>query len=114
MVPGRILIRCFHFQHTVLNNGNLTIEHDESVEKNGIRIRMNRIEINPSFVNAFMCFGYENYKGWYPELTLRFKNKKINAEPFLRFRTDDVDWTNRSDIFTSLRCYRIGFPTGKI
>ena len=101
----------FHFQHKVLNNGNLTIEHDESIEKDGITIRMNRIEINPSFVNAYMCFSYENHKGWNPELSLSFRDNKVNAEPLLQFRTDDVDWTNWSDMFTSHRCYRFGFPT---
>lgn len=101
----------FHVQQTVLNNGNLTIEHEESIEKNGVTVRMKRIEINPSFTNAYMCFNYENYKGWRPELSLSFRDTKVNAEPLLRFRTDDVGWTYRSDIFTSHRCYRFGFPT---
>lgn len=103
----------FHFQHKVLNNGNLTIEHDESIEKNGITIQMNRIEINPSIVNAYICINYENHKGWHPKLSLSFRDNKVNAEPLFKFRTDLADRATRSETFTSHRCYRFGMSTDK-
>lgn len=103
----------FHFQQKVPNNGNLTIEHEESVEKDGITIQMHRIEINPSIINAYMCFSYENLKGWHPELSLSFRDKKIKAEPLSIFRTDLAYGATRSETFTSHRCYRFGMPTDR-
>ncbi|MCC7116894.1 MAG: hypothetical protein IT310_00085 [Anaerolineales bacterium] len=102
----------FHLEFNVTNSGNLTLLSDESVDFNGIVSTLNRIEITPSFIYAYMCINYENQKGWYPETYLDLDSQKIYADPILTFRTDlkNIDLSNWFSQFTTTRCYRFAFP----
>lgn len=102
----------FYFNFKVMNNGNLTLESNESVNLNELIATLNRTEINPSFVNAYICIHYENQKGWYPKAYLLFEGNKIYADPNLTFRTDlkKIDLSNWFNQFTTNRCYRLTFP----
>jgi hypothetical protein len=105
----------FHFQYTIQNNGGLTIANPEKVTKDGVAITMNRVEINPSFLSAYICLDYENFKEWYLEASLNFRGYKVNSNPVLTFRTDikDIDLSNWFNQFTPHRCFRLVFPINK-
>ena len=105
----------FHFQQAVAKGDNLTIKKLETALNNGVEITMDRIEFNPSFINAYMCIDYENNKEWYPEVLLNIRENEIKADPYLVFRTDiqDIDFSDWNNQFTSHRCFRFGFPTDR-
>jgi len=102
----------FHLEFNVMNNGDLTLEPNEYINFNEVISTLNRIEITPSFMYAYMCINYENQKGWYPEAYLALEGHKIYADPILTFRTDlkNIDLSNWFNQFTSNRCYRFTFP----
>ncbi len=102
----------FHFQKTVLNNGDLTIEKNESITRDDMTITLSRVEINPYLVNAYLCMDYENQKMWYPEIFIQPNNSGINILPIRDFRTDMnlEDLTNWFEQFTNHRCFRYTFP----
>lgn len=104
----------FHLEHKIQSNGNLTFNPDERVSKNGLTATLDRVEINPSFVNTHMCIDYENQKEWYPESSLQLNGQRMDADALLTFRTDlqNIDLSNWFNQFTSHRCFRFTFPTG--
>ncbi|MGC1377367.1 MAG: hypothetical protein WA821_14140 [Anaerolineales bacterium] len=101
----------FHFDFTVPTDGKLTLNPVQTLSRDGLSVTLNRVEVNPSFVNAFMCIEYAIKKGWYPDAAVSIDGKKIHADPVLTFRTDfkNSDPPNWFDQFTTSRCFRFPF-----
>lgn len=100
----------YTFNLSIPAKDTLTVDSNETIELSGVKATLNRIEINPTFTVARLCLQYEDYHGWYPDISLLVDDKSILANPELTLWTNynpNADWY---DSFTSFRCYKFTFP----
>ncbi len=99
----------FHFDVPII--GSLTLDSKITQSKNGMTVTLNRLAINPTLTNAYLCISYDNHKGWYPDITLTWEGKIYQADETATARMDVYHKTFPTFMsqFTTERCYRYSF-----
>jgi hypothetical protein len=99
------------FNYSVPITGSLTLDPGQTTSKNGVTVKLNRLAINPTFTNVYLCISYDNNKGWYPDLNLTWDGLTIKPGDSTTFRTDVYQQTFPTYLsqFTSERCFRYSF-----
>lgn len=101
----------FTFHLDVPITGSLTLNPNLTQSKNGMTVTLNRLAINPTLTDAYLCISYDNHKSWYPEMTLTWEGKTYQADGTAWARMDvyHKTFTTYMSQFTTERCYRYSF-----
>lgn len=101
----------FIFNLVVPVTSGLTIKPNQTMSNNGITIRLDRVAVNPTLTDVFMCLFYDDNHEWYPDFTLEKGEDTFEV---------DLDNSTRTDVahkyfptymshFTPERCSRYSF-----
>lgn len=101
----------FTFYFEVPITGSLTLNPNMTQSKNGVVVTLDRLVINPSVTDSFLCILYDNHKGWYPDMTLTWEGTTYKADETSIFRMDiyHKSFSTYLSQFTTERCYRYSF-----
>jgi hypothetical protein len=104
-------IGLFTFHLDVPITGSLTLDPNLTQRKNGMDVTLNRLAINPTLTDAYLCISYDNHKGWYPEMKLTWEGRTYQADETAWARMDvyHKTFTTYMNQFTTERCYRYSF-----
>ena len=74
-------------------------------------VTLNRLVINPTVTDSFLCISYDNHKGWYPDMTLTWEGNIYKADEMSTNRMDvyHKSFPTFMSQFTTERCYRYSF-----
>lgn len=99
----------FHFDVPITSS--LTLDPNVTQSKNGMTVTLNRLAINPTVTDVYLCISYDNHKGWYPDITLDWEGKTYKADETASARMDVYHKTFPTYMsqFTTERCYRYSF-----
>lgn len=89
----------------------LSIFPNLSSEIGGMGVSLDRVIVNPNVTYAWLCFNYDNRKGWYPDLEILYEGHSYAAveNEIWREGIDMEDFPTYISQFTTERCFRYSF-----
>jgi hypothetical protein len=99
----------FLFTFTLPITNGLTMKPAQTMSKNGLMVRLDRVAIHPTYTDAFMCIYYDNNQGWYPDITLTKGGNSAQIEDSFRTDVYHKSFPTYMSQFTPERCYRYSF-----
>lgn len=99
----------FSFDLTVNTTGQWTIEQSQSSNANNITTTLQKVELNPSLADVYMCIEFRNDQEWIPEASLLIGNDQATLELYEQVDQGGVPFIDLS----STRCFRLTFATEK-
>ena len=101
----------FSFNLKASLGGSLTLFPNLVQNKNSVEAILTQLAINPSVTDASLCISYNNHKGWYPDMTMEWDGRTVQADTysFVELGLHGKTVTSLLDILTTNRCFRVPF-----
>jgi len=81
----------FTFKIKIQEGKTLTLYPNQTLRDRNVEVVLERIVLSPSTIIPKLCISYENFNGWYPQVSLRWDGQDKIMHPELTRQIDILD-----------------------